>query len=213
MADVADYTQLVTSEHAGKPKFMAMVAAVAGAFVAGQNFLDSMTAAFDLDTAVGAQLDVLGLWIGIPRRINVPVSNVYFSWDTAGIGWDQGVWFSTGDPSDSISVLDDDTYRLVLRAKIGANNWDGTIITATPILNSVFGDSGTYVRLNDNGDMSFNVYILGPEPSALKKALIAGGYIPVKPAGVRVNYGVGMVLGGPSTLDGSFSLTGFKSLL
>ena len=213
MADVEDYTALVTFEHAGKPKFVAMVSAVAGAFVASQNFLEGMTAAFDLDTAVGAQLDVLGLWIGIPRRINVPVSNVYFAWDMDGIGWDQGVWFSTGDPSDSISVLDDDTYRLVLRAKIGANNWDGTIITAIPILNSVFGDSGTHVQINDNGDMSFNVYIMGPEPSALKKALIAGGYIPVKPAGVRVNYGTGLVMDGSFALDGSYSLNGFKSIL
>lgn len=213
MADVADYTQLITSEHADKPKFMAMVSAVAGAFVAAQNFLEGMTAAFDLDTAVGAQLDVLGLWIGIPRRINVPVSNVYFAWDTANVGWDQGVWFSAGDPTGSISVLDDDTYRLVLRAKIGANNWDGTIITATPILNSIFGDSGTFVQIYDNGDMSFNVYIKGAEPSALKKALIAGGYIPVKPAGVLVNYGVALVTDGSFTLDGSYSLNGFKSLL
>lgn len=213
MADVAQYTQLVTSEHADKPKFMAMVAAVAGTFIDQQNFLNGMTAAFDLDTATGAQLDVIGLWVGIPRRINVPVSNVYFSWDTANVGWDQGVWFSTGDPTDSISVLDDDTYRLVLRAKIAANNWDGTVITAAPILNSIFDNSATYVQLNDNGDMSFNVYILGPEPSALKKALISGGYIPVKPAGVRVNYGIGLTLDGSIDLEGDYSLTGFKSLL
>lgn len=213
MAGVTDYTQLITSEHADKPKFVAMVAAVAGAFVDSQNFLNGITAAFDLDTATGAQLDVIGLWVGIPRRINVPVSNVYFAWDTAGIGWDQGVWFSTGDPSDSISVLDDDTYRLVLRAKIAANNWDGTTITAAPILNSIFNGRGTYVQLNDNGDMSFNVYIMGPEPSALKKALIAGDYIPVKPAGVRVNYGIGLTLDGSIDLAGDYSLTGFKSLI
>lgn len=209
MADVADYTGLITSEHADKPKFMAMVSAVAGAFVQGQNFLESMPDAFDLDLAQGAQLDVLGLWIGISRRIAVPIANVYFSWDTAGVGWDQGVWKGTFDPSSTISVLDDDTYRLVLRAKIGANNWDGSIITAAPILSEMFGDSGTYAQIYDNGDMSFNVYILGPPPSALKMALISGGYIHIKPAGVRVNYGMGLVLDGAVPLDGGHSLDGF----
>ena len=209
MAVASDYTALITSEHADKPKFMAMVGAVAGLFVGAQNFLESLPAAFDLDTAIGAQLDVLGIWIGISRRIAVPVANVYFSWDTAGVGWDQGVWKGTSDPSATISVLDDDTYRLVLRAKIGANNWDGTVITAAPILSQVFGDSGTYVQISDNGDMSFNAYIQGPEPSALSMALITGGYIPIKPAGVRVNFGIALTLGGAFALDGSQPMDGF----
>lgn len=209
MAASSDYTGLITSEHADKSKFMAMVGAVAGMFADSQNFLASLTPAFDLDTAIGAQLDVLGIWIGVSRRIAVPIANVYFSWDTAGVGWDQGVWKGTFDPGSSISVLDDDTYRLVLRAKIGANNWDGSIITAAPILSEIFGDSGTYVQIYDNGDMSFNIYIMGPPPSALKMALISGGYIPIKPAGVRANYGAGFTLNGAVALDGSKSLTGF----
>jgi len=208
MADVTEYTQLITPEHADKPKFSAMVAAVAGAFVSSQNFLNSMPSAFDLDEAVGAQLDILGLWIGVSRRIKVPVSNVYFSWDTAGVGWEQGVWLQSTDATSTISVLDDDTYRLVLRAKIGANNWDGTIITAAPILSEIFEDSGTYVQIRDNGDMSFTAYILGPEPSALKMALISGGYIPIKPAGVMANYGIGQTLNGSHALDGSIDLNG-----
>lgn len=209
MASADDYTALITSEHADKPKFMAMVGAVSGLFAGNQNFLEAMPRAFDLDTAVGMQLDTLGLWIGISRRIAVPVANVYFSWDTSGVGWDQGVWKGIIDPSATISVLDDDTYRLVLRAKIGANNWNGSVITATPILNQVFGGSATHVQLYDMGDMAYNAYILGPEPSALSMALIAGGYIPVKPAGVKANFGIGLTLNGRSALDGSQDLDGF----
>lgn len=209
MASADDYTALITGEHADKPKFMAMVGAVSGMFAGAINFLEHLPQDFDLDTAIGAQLDVLGLWIGISRRIAVPVANVYFSWDTAGVGWDQGVWKSAGDASSTISVLDDDTYRLVLRAKIGANNWDGTIFTATPIISQVFGGSGTYVQIKDNGDMSFNAYILGPAPSALSLALIANGYIPVKPAGVKVNFGIGLTLDGRADLSGGQDLDGY----
>lgn len=208
MVDVTEYTRLITSEHADKPKFTAMVEAVSGAFVNSQNFLNSVPSAFDLDEAVGAQLDILGLWIGVSRRIRVPISNVYFSWDTADVGWDQGVWLQSTDATSTISVLDDDTYRLVLRAKIGANNWDGSIITAAPILSEIFGGSGTYVQIRDNGDMSFTAYVLGPKPSALKMALISGGYIPIKPAGVSVNYGIGFLLDGTEPLDGVRELGG-----
>lgn len=191
MADVSQYTGLITSEHADKPKFMAMVGLVAGAFVDSQNFLAEVPDDFDLDLAIGAQLDILGIWIGVSRRVNVPISGVFFSWDTAGIGWDQGVWKGTTDPSSTISVLDDDTYRLVLRAKIGANNWNGSLIDAAPILSEVFGSSGTYVQITDNVNMSFTVHVLGPAPSALTLALISGGYIPIKPAGIAANYVIG----------------------
>ena len=67
MVDVSNYTALITSEHADKPKFMAMVEAVAQCFVDQQNLLLSVPTAFDLDDAVGVQLDAVGLWVGIGR--------------------------------------------------------------------------------------------------------------------------------------------------
>jgi hypothetical protein len=96
----------------------------------------------------------------------------------------------------------------VLRAKIGANNWNGSTIDAAPILSQIFSDSGTYVQIYDNGDMSFTIYILGPKPSALKMALIAGGYIPVKPAGVRANYSIGLLMDGSASYNGSQAYDG-----
>ncbi|MDE1905307.1 MAG: DUF2612 domain-containing protein, partial [Rhodospirillales bacterium] len=48
MALATDYTGLVTSEHADKPKFMAMVAAVAQGFANATNAADSLPGSFDL---------------------------------------------------------------------------------------------------------------------------------------------------------------------
>src|SRR5690348_17170401 len=109
MAQVSDYTGLITSEHADKPKFMAMVAAVAQCAVDQMTLLQSMPTAFDLDAAVGVQLDAVGIWVGLNRNIAVPIDNVYFSWDTAGVGWDQGVWKQPGDPDNGITRMDDGT--------------------------------------------------------------------------------------------------------
>lgn len=191
MADVSQYTSLITSQHADKPKFMATVAGVCGAAVDQLNFLSSMPFAFDLDNAQGPQLDAVGEWVGISRNVNVPIDNVYFSWDIEGIGWDQGVWMGPGDPTTGVTQLDDGTYLQVIKAKIGANNWKGDLGSVVPLYNAIFGNSGTYVQITDNSDLTITLHVLGPQPSALFKALLTGGYIPLKPAGVGITYSFG----------------------
>jgi hypothetical protein len=145
MTDVTDYTGLVTSEHADKPNFMAMVGGVAQAFVDIQNQLSATPPAFDLDSAVGVQLDAVGLWVGVTRNVSTPLTGVYFSLDTVGLGFDQGVWQGPFDPTTGVVSLDDDTYRLLIRAKIGANSWDGTLGTSAAILNTIFNKGNAAV--------------------------------------------------------------------
>jgi hypothetical protein len=89
--------------------------------------LSSFIPKFDLDQAAGDQLDIIGLWVGVGRRVKTPPIGVYFSLDIVSVGFDQGVWQGPFDPSMGITLLDDDTYRLLIRAKIGANHWDGTL--------------------------------------------------------------------------------------
>lgn len=191
MVEVSQYTGLITSEHADKPKFMAMVGSVCQGAVDLQNFLLGMPEAFDKDNAVGPQLDTVGEWVGISRNVNVPITNVYFAWDTAGVGWDQGVWMVPSDPTTGVTQLDDGTYLQIINAKIGANNWNGQLGTVIPLLNAIFGDSGTFCKITDNSNLTYTLHILGPQPSALFQALLTGGYIPLKPTGVAVTYSFG----------------------
>lgn len=187
MTDVTAYTGLITSQHADKPKFVAMIGGVAQCFVDQQSGLKGFVPAFDLDQAVGAQLDILGAWVGITRNVSTSISGVYFAFDTPGVGFDQGVWRGPFDPADGIVRLDDETFRLLIRAKIAANKWDGTIKSAASILESIFGEE-IYIFIEDNQDMSMTVGISGKLPSALLLAIFGGGYIPLKPASVLVNY-------------------------
>src|SRR6516164_6772126 len=106
MAASSDYTSLITSEHSSKPRFSAMVAAVAQCFADQINVMQSIPAAFDLDQAIGVQLDAVGLWAGITRQVATPLS-VYFSLDTTGLGFDQGNWQGPFDPSSGLVSLDD----------------------------------------------------------------------------------------------------------
>lgn len=187
MADITKYTDRITSEHNRQQDFMAVVEVLAKPMVDLQNLLGSMPGKFDLDAAVDAQLDDVGLWVGISRNVPVPLAGVYFSFDIDGLGFDQGNWKGPFDPDTGLTRLDDDTYRLVIRAKIGANHWDGTLGSSKAILDSIFG-GGTFVFIQDNQDMTMTIGIAGKIPSAVFLALLANGIIPLKPEGVGVKF-------------------------
>ena len=98
MAKIEDYTGKITSEHADKPKYIATVQAVASCFLGAGDASVSLTKEFDLDSAIGAQLDVIGEWVGVTRDIPTPLTGVYFAFDTAGLGFDEGAWQGPFDP-------------------------------------------------------------------------------------------------------------------
>lgn len=184
-----DYLSLITSFHRGKPKFTATVAATLDPFVEATNFINGVPAAFDLDTAIGAQLDVVGQWVGRSRFITIPLPNLYFALDDAARGLDKGIWKGPYDADNGITRLDDETYRIILRAKIAANNWDGTLASAQADLATIFaGSPGTNVFLTDNLDMSETFNVSGKIPSVLVLQLLSAGYIPLKPEGVKPYY-------------------------
>lgn len=182
--DTSVYTGLITSEHRGRPKFLALVEGSIQPSVDLQRLLLSMTTGvFDLDIAAGQQLDFIGQWIGLGRRLSLPISGVFFSFDTPGLGFDQGVWFNSSYASEGITSLDDGTYRIMLRAKAAANQWDGSLGDANAKLAEIF--TGGSVEIEDNFDMSITINVAGDAPSVLFEELVAQGYIEFKPSGVR----------------------------
>lgn len=175
MAQTTDYTGLITSEHQQRPKFMATVAALVQPVVDQINTLLSMPGKFDLETAIDDQLDVVGEWVGISRRVSIPV--VTYSPD--------GPTISTSE----ITSLDNDTFRLLIVAKIAANNWDGTAESLVSLLEIVFPpSSGTLVFVEDNFDMTMTIGISGAIPSITFLSLLFNEYLPIKPSAVRINW-------------------------
>ena len=189
MSDTNQYTNLLSGHFAGLEKFAQLIYELTQPYLEAAQVAASLPLAFDLDTAVGAQLDAVGERVGIGRRLNAPIEGVYFSLDTEGVGFDEGAWKGQYDPSDGVIELDDEFYRTVIRAKIAANSWDGTNETLSDLLNLVFNPSlGTYASFEDHQDMSMVVALSGKVPSPLLMQLLVKGYIDVKPAGVRISY-------------------------
>jgi len=197
--ELADYLALITSEHAQRPKFVATVSVLLAPLIAAEAAALALPAAFDLDTAEGVQLDTVGQWIGRTRQVRTPLPNVFFSFDTTGLGSDEGVWFGPYSQTQGVTTLDDDSYRFLLRGKIAANNWDGTTSGAAAALTFAFAgqDTGSLLIVQDNQDMTMTVGVAGVPPTPIIQALLTGGYIAVKPEGVGVAYYVSSVSGAP----------------
>ena len=95
---MSGYLGLVTSEHRNRPRFMATVAAVTDPLCGLQELLETMRAAFDVDSAVGGQLDRTGEWIGRSRHLRLELDDVYFEWGREAVGWARGSWKGLYDP-------------------------------------------------------------------------------------------------------------------
>ena len=182
------YIALIPSENQSAPNFVAAVQALVQGFVDCNNTNQAVMVAFDLDTATGDQLDCVGKWVGVTRYVPIPITGVFFAFDTANLGWDQGAWFGPYDSSAGLTRLPDDSYRLLLRAKISANHWDGTMGSLVTILGLIFTDPLTTTYILDNQDMTMTVGMIGNPPSIINMALLTGGYLIPKPSGVHINY-------------------------
>ena len=183
---MSGYLGLVTSEHRNRPRFMATVAAVTDPLCGLQELLETMRAAFDVDSAVGGQLDRTGEWIGRSRHLRLELDDVYFEWGREAVGWARGSWKGLYDPETGMVHLPDETYRLLLKAKIGANRWDGTVPGAYAVWESAFADTGSLILMQDNQDMSVVIGLAGTPLDAVMRNLLLQGYLPLKPEGVRV---------------------------
>jgi hypothetical protein len=159
MADIQRYLNLITSEHQNKPKFTAWLTAALSKIDDGAILANELNTHFDIDDAIGNQLDILGDIVGVKRTLSF-------------------------QPTDGTSpILDDDTYRLVIQAKILRNRWDGTIPQMYELWNSIF--PGTRLGIQDNQDMSADITI--SLFSRLQKDLTTNGYIIPKPQAVKLN--------------------------
>lgn len=186
MKNLDSYLALVTSQHRPAPRFTASLAAVLQPMLDLQTVARSLPAEFDLDLAVGVQLDAVGRWVGLSRYIPIPLANVFFSLDDEVLGLDLANWSIPFFPSTGLTRLDDDSYRMYLHLKIAANQWDGRAATALEVLSPAFPHNA--VLIEDRMDMTMIIAIAGPPLTAVERSLLRNGYLPMRPMGVGVDY-------------------------
>jgi hypothetical protein len=147
---IQPYLDLVTAEHQ-KPKYLDTILHSIRGHAQEIELLIRLYELFDIDTAVGQQLDYVGQWIGVTRYITTEMENVFFSWDATRnpVGWEQGTWWQPFTETTELFKLDDEHYRMLLKARIISNHWDGTVPGAYTAWETLFGPDGYHVLIQD----------------------------------------------------------------
>ncbi len=182
--------ELIPSPNTDQPNFSAWVEANLQTFVDDQIACAILPSDFNIDLAVGDQLDVLGVILGVSRTVP----------------FDFGGGISP--------VLADPIYRIVLKARIILDLWNGTKDQIYDFWQVFLPEYP--VLIQDNLDMTMSVLVFGvpadtpgvvafgwgtetdtirgwgegywgPFENSLR-LLIENGYFTPKPAGVSVNY-------------------------
>jgi hypothetical protein len=166
------YLSLITPQYQNSPKFLNWFERL---LRTSQGIVDLLTIfddEFDLDTAVGDQLDMLGEILGQSRNLEF-------------------------QPSYGISpILEDEMYRLLLKAKVIRNHWDGQAAYLIDRWADLFPEGK--ILIVDNQDMTISVTLEGAfslpgisNSGLLIPELIDNGLIVPRPEGVLMNVYVG----------------------
>lgn len=185
-----EYTALIAGSHVGKPLFTKWVYTLTDPLLQARERLAQMVQDFDVDTAVGPQLDAIGVRVGIGRELPLKLTDVYFALDDVdGIGLDLGVWKGPYDPGDGLVSLGDDTYRAVIKAKILANSWNGQNGTLPDLISqtlALFGIQSKILDMQDKQTMHVAIHLSRSGTPPVVWDLISRRIIDITAAGVSL---------------------------
>lgn len=147
---------------------------------------DYMRVSYDINSATGEQLDILGRIVVVPRDYlgYVALNPGLFSEPDGAEFGDVNAMFSALS-IDQDSQMSDDFYRLVIKSKIIKNNSGATIEDVLRNINFLLPNAKV-LRVVDNEDMSFSVEFYGNITELERWALLNANLIP-KPQGVKFN--------------------------
>lgn len=178
-----------------------------------------------IDTAVGAQLDIIGDIVGQPRELIDTVLLTYFAYlgypnaesfgdlNNTSLG---GFYKGLDDPLAGNTLLNDEQYRLFIKAKIIKNSTNATPNQVLEFIKFVFDSSSN--QIVEEGDAAYTL-LVGKELSTFEKVLLTyvsysdghpSRFVP-KPIGVRVNYGT-YVAGDTFAFQGVSGAKGYGDL-
>lgn len=107
------------------------------------NFENLYDFVWNIQTAVGYGLDVLGRIVNVKRTIPIGGSITYLGNEEAGswTGFGQGILYSGGGTTTNFTLSDPD-YRTLIYAKAASNITDGSIPAVNQILLTLFPQRG-----------------------------------------------------------------------
>lgn len=176
----------IYAQYRDKPKAVAWYAIARQLGGSIEAAAQAVRKSYDIDTAVGEQLNVIGRIVVAPRSFvgSIPMNPALFDLTDGDEFGDDGAMFSALT-IDQDGQLSDDLYRLVIKAKIIKNNGDATIENILDGMNFLLPRADV-LRVTDGEDMSFSIEFYGEITNLERFALLNAGLVP-KPQAVRFN--------------------------
>lgn len=193
------YINLIIIQYYDKPKMRDTISLLVEQALA-DNVTFDVRDGFDIDTAVGQQLDWIGKYVGIARFYQgqnfegVLFSFVTYLNDTptaeqtgfstfADFETKEGSWIQYSDVVSGSLSLSDDDYRVILKLKILQNNINHS---HKAIDDGLFEFFGTDIRAESTGDMQM-LYFVPASLTAIMQVAIDKDVLP-RPMGVGIGY-------------------------
>lgn len=133
------YSNLLILQYHNKPKAKATVEATVG--LLPDELIQEVITGFNIGTAVGKQLDILGIYVGVDRF-----------YDNEGV----------------IESLDDEDYRILIKLKAIANTSDLSHKSLDDALYQFFGND---VRMDSEGNMEMSYFVPKGKTAIIRAAI------------------------------------------
>lgn len=197
MSFVSEYVDLLIKQYHEKTNASAEIGLLAETWEKTFNFLKSFEEEFDIDSAIGAQLDIIGRMVGVSRSVPGVLLKIFYGFDdvsnTTGMDskfeevGDLGGFFSKDSEQYTTLQLSDNDYRFFIKAKIARNTSRGMIaynddMSIQEAVNILF-DGLAYI--SDNKDMSMTLYISTLVDEERTRLILQLDLIP-RPQGVEI---------------------------
>ena len=190
------YKDLLIIQYSQKPKAKATIDLFVRTLL-NNDIYSQVQNAFNLETAIGNQLDVIGRYVGIDRFYSLEgqlVGDFFSMTSYSSLGTDDEVGmttyadyntdvggFATYEDLRSSQKLDDDTYRIFLKLRIIQNNSDHS---NKSIDDGLFGFFQNNIALADQLDMTI-FYFVNDSVFLTALILLVKDVLP-RPMGVRL---------------------------
>ena len=133
------YSNLLILQYHNKPKAKATIEASVN--LLPDDLILEVINGFDIETAVGKQLDILGIYVGVDRFY---------------------------DDEGSLEELDDEDYRILVKLKAIANTSDLSHKSLNEALYQFFGND---VRMDSEGNMEMSYFVPKGKTAVIRAAI------------------------------------------
>lgn len=192
---MTDYARTVMRQYANSPALGALLASFDRWVDPAKFTADFFARVWNIETAVGFGLDIWGRILGLDRYVTVPQQQAgdFFGFDIGaapGTNWQPfggGPFYNGQGAGTTTYALPDGDFRRLLLVKAAANIASTNTPSLNALLRALFGDRGAcYLTYSPDLPMQL-VYIFGFFPTAVERAIIERGTLPV-PAGMTVTF-------------------------